>query len=82
MPKEQDIPTGVLKFPHGGLNISKGPFSKEEEEDDTEESEEDNDSDGTHPTKVNITPGPKRALKALCNQKRAGYTKANQVLHL
>jgi hypothetical protein len=76
---------GVLRFLHGGLNLSKGPIGKEKEEDesdDTEESEEDNDSDGTHPTKVNITPGPKRALKALCNQKRAGYTKANQVLHL
>jgi hypothetical protein len=67
MPKEQDIPTGVLKFPHGGLNISKGPISKEEEEDDTEESEEDNDSNETHPTKVNTAPGPKKALKELHN---------------
>jgi hypothetical protein len=34
MPEEKDIPTGVLRFPHGGLNLSKGPISKEEVEDD------------------------------------------------
>jgi hypothetical protein len=44
-------------------------MGKEEEEEDTEEFEEDNDSDGTHPHKVNIVLGPKRALKALCIQK-------------
>jgi hypothetical protein len=69
MPEEQDIPTGVLRFPHGGLNLTKGLMGKEEEEEDTEEFEEDNDSDGTHPHKVNIVLGPKRALKALCIQK-------------
>ena len=37
--------------------------------DDTEESKEDNDFDGTHPTKMNIVPRPKRAFKALLNQK-------------
>jgi hypothetical protein len=55
----------VLRFPHKGLNLIKGPIGKEEENDDTEESEEDNDSDGTRPHKVNIAPGPKKALKAL-----------------
>jgi hypothetical protein len=71
MLKEQDIPTGVLRFPHGGLNLIKGLMGKEEEEDDTEESEEDNDSDGTRPYKVNTTLAPKRALKVLRVQKRA-----------
>jgi hypothetical protein len=61
---------GVLRFLHGGLNLSKGPIGKEKEEDesdDTEESEEDNDSNETHPTKVNTAPGPKKALKELHN---------------
>jgi hypothetical protein len=65
MLKEHDIPTGVLRFPYGGLNLTKGLMGKEEEEDNMEESEEDNDSDRTHLHKVNTTPGPKRALKAL-----------------
>jgi hypothetical protein len=64
MPEEPDIPTGVLRFPHGGLNLTKVLVDKEEEE-----SEEDNDSDGTCPHKVNIVLGPKRALKALRVQK-------------
>jgi hypothetical protein len=63
MPEEPDIPTGVLRFPHGGLNLTKVLVDKEEE------SEEDNDSDGTCPHKVNIVLGPKRALKALRVQK-------------
>jgi hypothetical protein len=42
---------------------------KEEGVDDTEEFEEDNDFDGTSPTKMNTVPRPKRALKALLNQK-------------
>jgi hypothetical protein len=67
MPEEQAIPMGVLRFPHGGLNLSKEPIGKEEEDDDTEESEEDNYSNGTRPTKVNTVPKPKRALKALLN---------------
>jgi hypothetical protein len=71
MPEEQDIPMGMLGFFHGGLNLSKGPIGKVEEEDDTEESEEDNDSNGTRATKVNTTPGPKRALKALRDKKQA-----------
>jgi hypothetical protein len=71
MLEEQDIPTGVLKFPYGGLNLLKGPIDNEEEDDNMEESKEDNDSDGTRPTKVNTMPGPKTALKALCSQKRA-----------
>jgi hypothetical protein len=71
MPEEPDIPTRVLKFPHGGLNFTKVIVGKEEEEDNTEESEEDNDSDGTHPHKVNTTPGPKKAPKTLRAQKRA-----------
>jgi hypothetical protein len=69
MPEEPDIPTGVLRFPHGGLNLTKVLVDKEEEENNTEESEEDNDSDGTCPHKVNIVLGPKRALKALRVQK-------------
>jgi hypothetical protein len=64
-PEEPDIPTGVLRFPHGGLNFTKVIVGKEEEEDNTEESKEDNDSDGTHPHKVNTVLGPKRALKML-----------------
>jgi hypothetical protein len=71
MPEEQDIPTGVLRFPHGGLNLTKGLMGKEKEEDNTEEFEEDNNSDGTCPHKMNTTPGPKRALKALRAQKCA-----------
>jgi hypothetical protein len=71
MPEEQDILTGVLRFLHGDLNLTKGLMGKEEEEDDTEESEEDNNSNGTHPHKDNTVPGPKRALKALHVQKRA-----------
>ena len=71
MLKEQDIPTGVLRFLHRGLNLSKGLLSKEEEENDTKESGEDNDFDGTRLTKVNIVPGPKKALKALRDQKQA-----------
>jgi hypothetical protein len=71
MPKEPDIPTRVLRFPHKGLNLTKGLVDKEEEEDNTEEFEEDNDFDGTHPHKVNTVPGPKRALKALHVQKQA-----------
>jgi hypothetical protein len=65
MSEEQDIPMEVLWFPYGGLNLTKGLMGKEEEEDDTEESEEDNDSNGTCSHKLNIVPGPKRALKAL-----------------
>jgi hypothetical protein len=71
MPEEPDIPTGVLRFPNGGLNFTKVIVGKEEEEDNTKESEEDNDSNGTRSHKVNTTPGPKRALKTLCVQKRA-----------
>jgi hypothetical protein len=71
IPKQPDIPTGVLKFPHGRLNLTNVIVGKEEEKDNTEESEEDNDSDGTRPNKVNTAPGPKRALKALRIQKRA-----------
>jgi hypothetical protein len=71
MPEEPDIPTGVLRFPNGGLNFIKVIVGKEEEEDNTEESEEDNDSDGTRPHKVNTALGPKRALKTLHVQKRA-----------
>jgi pterin-4a-carbinolamine dehydratase len=70
MPEEPDIPTGILRFPNGGLNFTKVIVGKEEEEDNTEESEEDNDSDGTRPHKVNTAPGPKRALKTLRVQKR------------
>jgi hypothetical protein len=33
MPKEPDIPTGVLRFPHGVLNLTKRLVGKEEEED-------------------------------------------------
>jgi hypothetical protein len=57
MPEEPDIPTGVLRFPNGGLNFTKVIVGKEEEKD--------NDSDGTRPYKVNTAPGPKRALKTL-----------------
>ena len=71
MPKEPDIPTGVLRFPKGSLNFTKVIVGKEEEEDNTKEFEEDNDSDGIHPHKVNTTPRPKRALKTLRVQKRA-----------
>jgi hypothetical protein len=71
MLEEQDIPMGVLKFPHGGLNLSKGLMGKEKEEDNTEDSEEDNDSDGTRLHNVNTALGPKRALKALRVQKQA-----------
>jgi hypothetical protein len=69
MPEEPDIPTGVLRFPHGGLNLTKVIVGKEEEEDNTWDFEEDNDSDGTRLHKVNTAPGPKRALKALRVQK-------------
>ena len=51
MPEKPDIPTGVLRFPNGSLNITKVIVGKKEEEDNTEESEEENDPDGTHPTK-------------------------------
>jgi hypothetical protein len=71
MPEEQDIPKGVLMFPHRGLNLIKGLMGKEEEQDDMKKSVEDNDSNGIHPQKVNTAPGPKRALKALRIQKRA-----------
>jgi hypothetical protein len=71
MLEEPDIPTRVLRFPHGGLNFTKVIVGKEEEEDNTEESEEDNDSNRTHPHKVNTAPGPKRALKTMRVQKRA-----------
>ena len=71
MPKEPDIPMGVLRFPNRGLNFTKVILSKEEEEDKIEESKEDNNSDGTRPHKVNATPRPKRALKMLCVQKQA-----------
>jgi hypothetical protein len=71
MPEEPDIPTGVLRFPYGGLNLTKGLVGKEEEEDNTEESDENNDSNGTRLHKVNTAPGPKKALKALHVQKRA-----------
>ena len=71
MPEEPDIPIRVLRFPKGGLNFTKVIVGKEEEEDNTKESKEDNDSDGTHPHKVNTTPRPKRALKMLHVQKRA-----------
>jgi hypothetical protein len=71
MLEEQDIPTGVLRFPHRGLNLTKGPIMKEEEDDNTKESEKGNDSDGTCPHKVNTALGPKRALKVLREQKRA-----------
>jgi hypothetical protein len=57
MPKEQDIPTGLHRFPHGGLNLTKGPIGKEEDEDETKESEMDNDSDGTRPHKVKYNSG-------------------------
>jgi hypothetical protein len=67
MPKEPDIPTRVLRFPHRGLNLTKVIVGKEEEEDNTE----DNNSDGTHFYKVNTTPGLKKALKALRVQKQA-----------
>jgi hypothetical protein len=60
MPEDQDIPMGVLSFPYGGLNLTKGPMDKEEEEDNMEESEEDNNSDGIRPHKVNTMPGPRR----------------------
>jgi hypothetical protein len=81
MPKEQDIPTEVLRFPHGGLNISKGLIGKVEEEDDTEETEEDNDSNGTRPTKVNTAPGPKRVSRHCVTRSELGYMKASPVLH-
>jgi hypothetical protein len=71
MPEEPDIPTGVVRFPNGGLNFTKVIVGKEKEEDNTKESEEDNHSDGTRPHKVNTTLGPKRALKMLRIQKRA-----------
>jgi hypothetical protein len=66
MLEEEDIPRGVLRLLHGGLNLSRGQIGKEEE-DNTKESEEDNNSDGTHPNKVNTVPGPKE----LRNQKQA-----------
>jgi hypothetical protein len=63
MLEEPDIPTGVLRFTHGGLNLTKVIVDKEEEEYNTEESEEDNNSDGTRPHKVNTTPsGPPEGL--------------------
>jgi hypothetical protein len=65
MPEEPDIPTGVLRFPNGGLNFTKVIVDKEKEEDNTKGSEEDNDSDGTRSHKVNTVPGPKRDLKML-----------------
>ena len=65
MPKEADIPTRMLGFPHRGLNLTKGLIGKDKEEDNTEEFEEDN-SNGTRPHKVNTTPRPKKDLKALC----------------
>lgn len=71
MSKKQDIPMAVLKLPHGGLNLLKGPLDKEEEEDNSKESKEDNDSNETYPTKVNIAPRPKKALKALHDQEQA-----------
>jgi hypothetical protein len=49
MLEEQDIPTVVLRLPHGGLNLSRGKIGKEEEEDDMEEFEEGNNSDRTRP---------------------------------
>jgi hypothetical protein len=71
MPEEQDIPTRVFRSLYKRLNLSKGPISQEEEEDDTEEFKEDIDSDGTRLTKMNTAPGPKKALKALHDQKQA-----------
>ena len=71
MLEEQDIPMEVLRLPHGGLNFSRGKIGKEEEEDNTKEFEEGNNFDRTHSNKVNTTLGPKRALKALRDQKRA-----------
>jgi hypothetical protein len=76
MPTEQGIPTTVLRFPQGGLNLTKEPIGKEEEEANTEESEEDKDSNGTCPHKVNTALGPKRAPKALHDQKRARLHKS------
>jgi hypothetical protein len=57
IPEEQDIPRGVLRFPHGGLNLLRPPIGQDAEEDDTEASEEDNDSDGTRPTRAHAMPG-------------------------
>ena len=71
MPKELDIPMGVFRFPNGVLSFTKVIMEKEEEEDNSEESKEDNDCNGTRLHKVNTIPGPKRALKTLCVQKRA-----------
>jgi hypothetical protein len=62
IPEEQDIPRGVLRFPHGGLNLLRPPVCQDVEEDDTEASEEDNDSDGTRPTRAHVAPGQKRAF--------------------
>jgi hypothetical protein len=67
MPKEQDIPRRMLRFPNGGLILSRGQIRKEEEENNTKKFEEDNDFDGTCLIKVNTVLMPKKALKALCN---------------
>jgi hypothetical protein len=80
MPEEQDRPRRVLMFPHSGLNLLRPPVGQDIEEDDPEASEEDNDSDGTHPTRKHQTPGQKRALKALREQKRARHKKALRLL--
>jgi hypothetical protein len=71
IPEEQDIPRGVLRFLHGGLNLLRPPVGQDAEEDDTEASEEDNNSDGTRTNRAHVAPGCKRALKALREQKRA-----------
>jgi hypothetical protein len=62
IPEEQDIPRGVFRFPHGGLNLLRPLVGQDAEEDDTEASKEDNDSDGTHPTRAHAAPGRKKAL--------------------
>jgi hypothetical protein len=54
----------VLRFPNGGLNVSRGQIGKEEEGDD-------DNFNGTRPNKVNIVLGPKMALKALRERKQA-----------
>jgi hypothetical protein len=69
--EEQDIPRGVLRFPHGGLNLLRPPVGQDAEEDDTEAFEEDNNSDGTHTNRAHVVLGRKRALKALREQKQA-----------
>jgi hypothetical protein len=63
--QEQDIPRGVLRFAHGGLNLLRPPVGQDAEEDDKEASKQDNDSDGTRPNRAHAALGRKRVLKAL-----------------